>query len=242
MSGVDLGLQSGFGTGAWLYGPGMNYTSTTESIGPFRDGYRFADPQLTASPGDYSATADFGLGLSLLGVAMAATGAYWEAQAQKDQLEGQAKNLEFRDRMSLISARLAEEEAQTVLAAGHRAIFARTLQAGAEEGARRTRIAARGIIGGAGSAAEEIASGRLIKELDVLAIDTNTVRQASASRFRGVNLRAQGTLARATAANVRATAGSISPAIGGATTLLGGLGDLALRWDASRSRYVPAGV
>jgi len=221
---VDLGLQSGFGTGAWLLRPETGQNPL------------FGSGRLT--PGaDYSAVASFGTGVSIVGAAMSAIGTFYSLRAQQNQLESQASALEFQAEMSQIDARAAEEQAYSVLESGRYDIIRRTLAAGQELGARKARIGSRGVRSGVGSAAEEIASANLAKELDVMAINSNTLAAAEAGFVRAQSFRTQAAVQRGSAANTRASARSISPGLAAGTSLLTSAGNIATNYAQYRRRF-----
>ncbi len=157
------------------------------------------------------------------GLVMAAIGAYAAANAQKHQLRSQASALEFQAQMSQINARAAEDDAQAILAAGHKKIGLVGMRYAAEKAAMRASTAGRGITLGEGSDAEVQASVSLARDIDVMTLRADTIREAGNARLRGVNERSQASAAQVSAGNMRATAKSINPGLQANTTLLGGV-------------------
>lgn len=169
-----------------------------------------------------------------LGVAMgaitSALGAYYAADAQKYQLKAQASALDFQKEIAKRNASMAEQQAESLLAAGNKEIGRYTAAAGQAAAQERNRLGARGIQAGVGSASEVAASNDLAKQVDVLTMRSNTLRQAAAARTQAGNYQAQATAYGASAANARTSAGSISTWIGPTASLLGSAGMLGIEW------------
>lgn len=155
----------------------------------------------------------------IAGALMSAVGGYFSALAKKDQLKSQALSAEFQAFMSQMNARQAEEDAQAILAAGRSQIGMATMQRGQEKSRRKVSAAARGVVGNVGSAAEVLATEDLMKEIEAMTINQNTVRAAGQARMQGVNYGNQSLLSGVSAGNLRRTAGSISPGLAASTSL-----------------------
>lgn len=168
------------------------------------------------------------------GAAIQALGAYYSAKAAKSQLRSQALSLDFQAYVANQNARAAEREARDVFRAAAAETGRITLAAGQQISQEQTGQAARGIQAGVGSAAETLASSRLVLEMDKLAIRSNAVRAANAARTQGQNFRNESLLARTSARNARITAGSIKPLMVAAGSLLGGAGQVAGSYYAGR--------
>ncbi len=169
------------------------------------------------------------------GAVTAAIGAYASANAQKHQLRSQASALEFQEQMSQINARAAENDAQAILKAGNEQIGLIGMRYAQEKASLRASTAARGVTLGEGNAAEVQASVSLARDIDIMTLRANSVREAGNARLRGVNARTEGTMAGVSASNLRATAGTINPLLQGHTTLLGAA-PLAADYFGARSR------
>ena len=91
-------------------------------------------------------------------------------------------------------------------------------------------MAARGIQGGVGSAAEVIGSMDLIKEIDRMTMSANSVRQAEAIRNQAMNYRNQSVMSGLSADNLNTTAGTISPGMGLGTSLLTSAASIGQNW------------
>jgi len=158
-----------------------------------------------------------------------AYGAFASARSTKNQLEFQA-------RMSEINARMAESQAQSILLSGERQIGQLTLRAGKVASSQKASQAARGIAMGEGSAAEEIATTHLMKEIDSLTINANAVRQAWAARSQGVNYSNQAMMS-------EASASGISPVSSAGTSLVSSATTVASSWyNSSRSAKIAAAL
>lgn len=165
--------------------------------------------------------------LAVAGSLSQVLGSYFQIAATRDQAKAQAMDLEFEGWASRQNARMAEQQAHAALEAGKRDVALATMQAGQEIAATEASFGGRGIVEGVGSAAEQVASQRLVRDLDVLSLSVNAVRQANAARTAGLNSSMRGAFAELSGRNLRRTAGSLSPLMGGATTLLGSASQIA---------------
>jgi hypothetical protein len=167
-----------------------------------------------------------GMILSAAGAVNSAIGTFYALDSKRYELKSQASAMDFQKSMAGINASMMEFEAQSTLAAGQKEAGRYSMQAGQAKSQRLVSQAARGVVGGVGSAAEVIASNDVVKQIDMLTINANSVRAAEAQRMQAQNVRTQGAMAGVQANNLRASAGSISPLAGTAGTLLGGAGQL----------------
>lgn len=162
-------------------------------------------------------------GMSMLGPALmifggiqSAFGSYFSTQSTKSSLKFQAD-------MAEINARMAEDAAQSIMLAGEREAGMVSAKYGQAKASAKVSQASRGIQGGVGSAAEEIASIDLAKETDMLTINANTVRQAWAARTQATNATTQALIS-------RGTASGLSPFVGAYSTLLSSASGVANSW------------
>ncbi len=172
--------------------------------------------------------------LGIAGAVNSAIGSYYAAKSQQIQLESQSETLKFQSDMSRINQRAAEFQAQTIMQAGERQAGAVSLKYGQMKGAAKTRMAAAGGVIGEGSNREIIASSDLMKEIDMLTINANTVRAAESARTQAVNYGNQALMQGVSASNVAGTASTISPFAGAATSLLGSATPLLNSWYQDR--------
>lgn len=180
-------------------------------------------PGSDAGPAPYTAMQNISAVGAAAGLVTAAIGAYASSNAQKHQLRSQASSLDYQQQMSQLNARAAENDAQEILRAGNQQIGLVGMRYAQEKASIRASTAGRGVVLGEGNAAEVQASISLARDIDIMTLRTQTVREATNARLRGVNARAQGAAAGASAANMRATASSINPALQAHTTLIGGI-------------------
>jgi len=174
--------------------------------------------------------------LGIGGALQGAIGTFYAAKSQRYQLKSQQLALEFQQSMSAINARNAEYQAQSIMEAGQQQIGQYTMRAGAAKQAGRASLAARGVQGGVGSAAEVMATADVVKDIDVLTINANTVRQAEAARMQRVNIQNEGLMAGVNAANIGATRSSINPYGMAIPSLLGSAGQVATSWAVASDR------
>lgn len=171
---------------------------------------------------------------SIGGALTGAIGGFFQAQTQQNQLKSQAMSLEFQSKMAEINARQAEFGAENIMQAGERQAGAVSLKSGQAKGAARASLAARGVQLGEGSAAELIGTNDLMKEIDMLTINSNTVRAAENARTQSVNYQNQASLLSVSSHNVYASANSISPMAAGFTSLLGSASSIGNSWFMSK--------
>lgn len=162
------------------------------------------------------------------GAVVSAIGAFFDADARKNELKSQALSLEHQSAISAINARIAEFDAQQTELAGRDQAAQVAMQYAQAKGAHRASAGARGVVGGVGSSAEVGASIDLAAELDRLTINTDTALAAGQRRMKAVGQRNQGLLARTSATNLRGSASSIYPALAAGGTLLQAGGQFAM--------------
>lgn len=168
-----------------------------------------------------------------LGAIQSMVGTYYGAKTQQYQLDSQKLTYEFQQDMSEINARQMERQAQSIMLAGQRQQGQIGLRAGKVKGATRASQAARGITMGVGSAAEEIATIDLVKEIDMLTINVNTTQAANAARTQGVNFSNQSLMQGVSASNAGAGASTIDPYGQAATSLIGSASAVSANWYQS---------
>lgn len=172
--------------------------------------------------------------LGVSGAITSAIGTYYAAKSQQYQLESQSETLKFQAEMSKINQRSAEFQAQTIMQAGERQAGAVSMKYGQTKGAAKARLAAAGGVIGEGSSRDIIATTDLMKEIDMLTINANTVRAAESARTQSVNYGNQALMQGVSASNLSASASSISPWGGAATSLLGSATPLMNSWYQDR--------
>lgn len=164
-----------------------------------------------------------GIGFAAGGAAMQAIGAYYSVRAGKYELKSKSLDLKFQSTMAAINARAAEQDAQNALRAATRQAGQSGLQYRVLRSAAVSRMAASGVDGGAGSAAEQLASIDYARESDRISITTAGVRAANAARMEAVSGRAQSAMLGLSSRNMLRTAGAMSPFLAGTQSLLGSL-------------------
>lgn len=175
-----------------------------------------------------------GLFTAIFGGINSAIGQFYQAKAQQYQLKSQASSLDFQSGMDAINAHGAEMSAQSIQEAGKTQVQQYTMRAGQEAAATQVGTAARGVDLTSGSAVAQRASDELVKQMDVLTINSNATRAAWAQRTQATNDQNQSLLARTSASNLRTSADSISPGNALSTSLLGSATGIASQWDWRR--------
>lgn len=174
-----------------------------------------------------------GLSAQITGGFLNAIGAGFAAMAQKEQQKSQALSADLQQSMANRNARQAEVDAQAILVAGREAVGQLTAQRGQERASMKVGAAARGVTGS--SVEEMLASQDIIKEIDAMTINRNTVRAAGQARMQAVNSRNEGLMAGVSAGNLRRTARSINPLVAFNSAAMQGAGQLAVSYARSRS-------
>lgn len=169
-----------------------------------------------SSSGMSGAMGNIGMTSAIAGSVMSIYGAFSSARSERSALR-------YQSAMARINARMAERTAQSILEQGEKEIGRLTMKAGQVKSAQRTAQAARGIVGGVGSAAEEIASLEVIKEIDVNMLNANSVRAAWSARAQVENYGAE-------ARSAKAGASSIFPYLSAATSLVSSASTVSEAW------------
>jgi hypothetical protein len=159
--------------------------------------------------------------LSLAGAVNGMIGAYYSAKSQKSALK-------FAADMSAINARMAESQAQSILAAGRHQAGMATMRAGMVKSTQTAAQAANGVDLGVGSAAEVRASTDILKEIDKNTIEANATRSAWGARTQSVNYANQSLIQ-------NASASGINPAMAAMTSMLTSGSEVASSWY--RAKY-----
>jgi hypothetical protein len=168
------------------------------------------------------------------GAITGAIGSYYAAQSQKAQLESQASSMRFQSDISQLNAAQAEFTAQQIMRAGQQRQGQIGLRAGKIKSSQRASMAARGIDLGVGSAVETIATTDLMKEIDMLTTNAETVRSAEAARLQRQNYLTASAMQDVSAMNLAGSAASISPMMALGGSLLGSAGSVANAWYQDR--------
>lgn len=195
-----------------------------------------------------------------MGAVQSAVGAYYGAQTAKYQMqmqglqqsfqlgmqginaESSAANLEFNATMADINARQMENQAQWTMLAGQRQIGQLTLRAGKIKSAQRASQAARGVVLGYGSTAEEVATTDLVKEMDAITINVNATRAAESYRTQKVNFENQALLARVSARSARAAGEYYTGSAGVAANYYSSMSDAVNPWMSVTTSLTGSGA
>lgn len=145
-------------------------------------------------------------------------------QMAKIETQAQASSFSHRARMLDLDRRNAEKQAQSILEQGQSEIGNVTLEGGQRRADIEATQAARGVDSSSGSAAEALASEKLVQAIDVYHINLNTVRAASAARAGAVAAGNEALFSRVSASNLRRSARVASPE----AQLIAGLGNAGL--------------
>jgi hypothetical protein len=172
--------------------------------------------------------------LSIGGAVTGAIGSYYAAQSQKAQLESQASSMRFQSDISELNAAQAEFTAQQIMRAGQQRQGQIGLRAGKIKSSQRASMAARGIDLGVGSAVETIATTDLMKEIDMLTVNADTVRSAESARQQRQNYLTASAMQDVSASNLAGSASTISPFMAAGTSILGSAGSVANAWYQDR--------
>jgi hypothetical protein len=180
------------------------------------------------------AMSQFGSIFSIGGAVTGAIGSYYAAQSQKAQLDSQASSMRFQSDISELNAAQAEFTAQQIMRAGQQRQGQIGLRAGKIKSSQRASMAARGIDLGVGSAVETIATTDLMKEIDMLTVNADTVRSAESARQQRQNYLTASAMQDVSASNLAGSASTISPFLAAGTSILGSAGSVANAWYQDR--------
>jgi hypothetical protein len=180
------------------------------------------------------AMGQFGSIFSIGGAVTGAIGSYYAAQSQKAQLDSQASSMRFQSDISELNAAQAEFTAQQIMRAGNLKQGQISLRAGKIKSSQRASMAARGIDLGVGSAVETIATTDLMKEIDMLTVNADTVRSAESARQQRQNYLTASAMQDVSASNLAGSASTISPFMAAGTSILGSAGSVANAWYQDR--------
>lgn len=177
-----------------------------------------------------------GLATSIIGAVSSVIGAY----SQVDRIK---KNLEFSSLVSAANARISamnleasEKTAQQYLRAGEQAQMQISLKAAKIKGAQKAGQGARGVQIGVGSAAEEIATTDLMKEIDRNTINANATRAAWNQRLAGVMGQTQTINYATQSAMTAASAEGINPWASAGESLLKSSTQVASNWYSYKKK------
>jgi len=171
---------------------------------------------------------------SIGGAVTGAIGSYYAAQSQKAQLDSQASSMRFQSDISELNAAQAEFTAQQIMRAGNLKQGQISLRAGKIKSSQRASMAARGIDLGVGSAVETIATTDLMKEIDMLTVNADTVRSAESARQQRQNYLTASAMQDVSASNLGGSGSTISPFMAAGTSILGSAGSVANAWYQDR--------
>lgn len=206
---------------------------------PFRDG-PFASGGTALSSGtnggssaqsQVDALKKYGLFSAVMGGISQAFGAYYAAKSAQYQMKSQASAYNFQADMAKFNASAAEADARSVMEAGKTEVARYTMQAGQAKASAKTAMGSRGIALGVGSARDVEASMDLVKDMDVLTINSNAVRAANARRMQGANYQTAAAMYGVSGQNAMLSANSISPFMSMGTSLLNSASMFAARWN-----------
>lgn len=206
-----------------IWGPGT-VGPNQSSIHEYR---QLTGGQGQSNPGQNAQLA--GIALTAASTAMSMVGSFYAVKSKQYELKAQASALDYQKTMAGINASMAEGQAMAIMESGQREIGRYSMQAGQLKSSRIASTAARGVQGGVGSAAEVIASGDVVKQIDMLTMNANTVRAAEAQRMQAQNIRASALMMGAQAEGLRKTGQSMTPWVGGLTGLLSGGSQVAMQ-------------
>lgn len=136
---------------------------------------------------------------------------YNAVQLGKIEAKSQASAFNHRARMLELDQRAAERRAESILEAGQSEVANVTLEAGQRQAAITADTATRGVEAGVGSAAEVMASEKLVAAMDVHSITLATVREANAARAGATALKNEALFARTSGINLRRSARAAQP-------------------------------
>jgi hypothetical protein len=203
--------------------------SSTGGLSTTLQNWFSADPS-SMSPATAQKLGAVGNMMAITGAINGIIGTYYSSKTQKYQFESMKLSYELQKDMAEINARMAEGQAQAILLAGENQKAQIGLRAGKIKAGTRASMAARGITLGVGSAAENIATIDLVKEIDSMTVNYNSTRAAIAARSQKVNYETSAAMAGISASGAGASASQVSPFGNAAMSLVGGATSIAQSW------------
>lgn len=177
-----------------------------------------------------------GLVTSIIGGVTSVVGAYQYADRMKKNMEFQSVVSAFNARMSAINLELSEKTAQQYMRAGEQAQAQISLKAAKVKGAQKASQGARGVQIGVGSAAEEVATTDLMKEIDRNTINANATREAWNQRLAGVMGQTATVNYNIKSAIESASAEGINPFAAAGTSLMSSATSVASSWYSYKKK------
>jgi len=165
-----------------------------------------------------------------VGAVNQAIGAFYGARSQKLSMKAQASSLEYQQRMSQLNQRIVAREAIETFQQAQKAIGQATAQMGRTKQQAQASMAARGLQGGVGSAAEVMASLEYDKQLTAMSMNAQAVRQRESMMTQRVDIQNQGRRAGVQASALRMAGKAIMPGQALMASLLGSAGQMAANW------------
>jgi hypothetical protein len=155
---------------------------------------------------------------------------YYSAKAAKKAAAFEAEVHQSNARMALINARINERMAQGILQASEINQSQVSMKAAKVKAGQRASMGARGVVIGEGNTAEELATTDMMKEMDMLQINADSVRKAGSARMSAVNAIGDSVNSENQALFASARASSINPGRAGLTSLLDSGTQVAASW------------
>jgi hypothetical protein len=178
----------------------------------------------TAAAPSTSVSPNWAIAAAVFGDLTRGYASFAEARARQEETKAQASFLGHRARMLEMDRRAAMRQAESILEAGQSEIGRVTLEGGQRRAAIEASQAARGVEAGVGSAAEVMASERLMQQAEVYHINLSAVRQASAARQGAVAIGNEALFSRTSSRSLRRSARRAAPE----AALLGGAASAGL--------------
>ncbi|WP_287372420.1 hypothetical protein [Prosthecochloris sp.] len=176
------------------------------------------------------AFATSGLILSAFGGITQSIGNFYAAKSEQYHAASRAIDYDLAADIASMNADQEEDNALYEMARGEQEIGALSMRSGQESATARATMAARGVSLGVGSAAEIMASHEIMKQRDMLTINSNRVRRAASARMKASNYRGQAIMARTSADNMRRTIKTTNPWLSGFTSLMNTASSVANQW------------
>lgn len=177
-----------------------------------------------------------GIATGLIGAVSSVMGAYSAANSLKKNMEFQSLISAANARISALNLDLSEKTAQQYLRAGEQAQMQVSLKAAKIKGAQKAGQGARGVQIGVGSAAEEVATTDLMKQIDRNTINANAVREAWNQRLAGVMGQTQTVNYNIKSSIESVTAEGISPFAAAGTALMNSASSVASSWYSYKKK------
>ncbi len=164
--------------------------------------------------------------LSVIGLGSKVIGSYYDAQAQKLQARSTANQYEFKKNVAGLNIDMLENQAMEIHTVSEFQKMNLGLRAAQRRATAKTSFAARGILSTTGTPVELLKQNKLMYNIDLLTLDSNTMGKLRENEIAKINAKLGQTGAQLQSTNLRNYSNVINPLMAAGSTLLTGPGNI----------------